>query len=207
MTNRLEEQPISDRLAGVSFGFYTDDEVKKLSVQQIVDPVAFDHLNNPTKKGLHDKKLGVSPFDHKSACPTCGMTVNHCPGHVGHIELAAPIYNPYLFKDAYKLLKAKCFGCHRIRIQSSKLEAFIGAMKLLKAGDVVHSQELKSYLLYAAKEISLFPESGLGDVKKMAAFKHNIEKQGKQFNSKFKLNVDMIDMPNFITKMENAINE
>ena len=32
MTNRLDEQPISDRLAGVSFGFYTDEEVKKLSV-------------------------------------------------------------------------------------------------------------------------------------------------------------------------------
>jgi len=49
MSNRLDEQPISDRLAGVSFGFYTNEEVKKLSVQQIVDPVAFDHLNNPTK--------------------------------------------------------------------------------------------------------------------------------------------------------------
>jgi DNA-directed RNA polymerase I subunit RPA1 len=49
MTNRLDEQPISDRLAGVSFGFYTDEEVKKLSVLQIVDPVAFDHLNNPNK--------------------------------------------------------------------------------------------------------------------------------------------------------------
>jgi len=67
------------------------------------------------------------------------MTVNYCPGHVGHIELAAPIYNPFLFKDAYKLLKAKCFGCHRIRIHGSKLEAYIGAIKLLKAGDIIHS--------------------------------------------------------------------
>jgi DNA-directed RNA polymerase beta' subunit len=207
MTSRFDEQPISDRLAGVSFGFYTDEEVKKLSVQKIVDPVAFDHLNNPTKQGLHDKKLGVSPFDHKSACPTCGMTVNYCPGHVGHIELAAPIYNPFLFKDTYKLLKAKCFGCHRLRIHGSKQEAYIGAMKLLKAGDVIHSQELKSYLLYAAKNISLFPDSGLGDVKKMAIFKANIERQAKFHMKDFKLNVDMIDMPNFITKMENAINE
>ena len=116
MTGRFDEHPIKDKIAGVSFSFYTAEEIKKLSVQQIVDPVAFDHLNNPTKQGLHDKHLGVSPFDHKSTCPTCGMTVNYCPGHVGHIELTAPIYNPFLFKDAYKLLKAKCFGCHRMRI-------------------------------------------------------------------------------------------
>jgi len=86
------------------------------------------------------------------------MTVNYCPGHVGHIELTAPIYNPFLFKDAYKLLKAKCFGCHRLRIHASKQEAYIGALKLLKTGDIVHSQELKSYLLYSAKAISLFPD-------------------------------------------------
>jgi len=53
----------------------------------------------------------------------------------------------------------------------------------------------------------LFPESSLGDSKKVAAFKHNIEKQGKQFSPGFKLNIDMIDMPNFITKMENSIND
>jgi len=104
------------------------------------------------------------------------MTVNYCPGHVGHIELAAPIYNPFLFKDVYKLLKAKCFGCHRIRIHASKLDAYIGAIKLLKAGDVVNSQELKSYLLYAAKAISIFPESGLGDTKKLLAFKKDLER-------------------------------
>jgi DNA-directed RNA polymerase beta' subunit len=204
MTGRVDDHPIQDRLAGVSFSFYTSEEARKLSVQQIVDPVAFDHLNNPTKKGLHDKKLGVSPFDHKSSCPTCGLTVNYCPGHVGHIDLTAPIYNPFLFKDAYKLLKAKCFGCHRLRIHGSKQNAYIGALKLLKAGDVVHSQEMKSYLLYAAKAITVYPEQGLGDVKRMRAFKESIVSQG---NGKIKLNVEDVDLPNFITKLENAINE
>jgi uncharacterized protein (UPF0335 family) len=41
----------------------------------------------------------------------------------------------------------------------------------------------------------------------MAIFKANIERQAKFHMKDFKLNVDMIDMPNFITKMENAINE
>jgi DNA-directed RNA polymerase beta' subunit len=103
------------------------------------------------------------------------MGVNHCPGHVGHIQLTAPIYNPFLFKEAYKLLKAKCFGCHRLRIHGSKIDAYIGALKMLKAGDVVNSHELKAFLLFSAKAIVLFPESSLGDVKRMTAFKHSIE--------------------------------
>ena len=112
-------------------------------MREIIDPLAFDHMNNPTKQGLHDKALGVSPFDHKGICPTCGMTVVHCPGHVGHINLAAPIYNPFLMKDVYKLLKSKCFSCHRLRIHASKRDTYIVCLKLLKAGDLVVSQELK----------------------------------------------------------------
>jgi DNA-directed RNA polymerase beta' subunit len=34
-----------------------------MSVKKIANPVAFDHMNNPMSGGLHDKALGVSPFD------------------------------------------------------------------------------------------------------------------------------------------------
>jgi len=94
------------------------------------------------------------------------MTVNYCPGHVGHIKLSAPIYNPFLIKDIYKLLKSKCFACDRLRIHASKLEVFETTLKLLKAGDLVTSSELKSYFLFAAKEISLIGEASLTDHKK-----------------------------------------
>ena len=89
-----------------------------------------------------------------------------------------------------------------MRIAPSKIDAFTGALKLLKAGDIVTSHELKGYLLHAAKAISLVPESALTDVKRLTAFKNAIEKQGS-----FKINVDTIDLPNFINKIENAINE
>jgi len=128
---------VKDRFAGIGFSFMTDEEIEKLSVTEIHNPVAFDHLNNPTKQGLHDKALGVSPFDHKSTCPTCGMTVNYCPGHVGHINLTAPLYNPFMMKDAYKLLKAKCFACHRIRIHPNKIAVYTRVLKLVKAGELV----------------------------------------------------------------------
>jgi DNA-directed RNA polymerase I subunit RPA1 len=155
MIGHSERLPPKHRFAGVGFSFFTDLEIQKLSVAEIVNPLAFDHLNNPTKQGLHDKRLGVSAFDHKSACPTCGMQVNYCPGHVGHINLTAPIYNPFMVKDVYKLLKAKCFSCHRLRIHPSKIEIYTKVLKLLKIGEIVQSSTLKQYLLFAASTIDL----------------------------------------------------
>ena len=63
---RLDTELIKDRFAAASFSFYTDSEVEKLSVKQILNPTAFDHLGNPTKGGIYEKALGVSPFDHRS---------------------------------------------------------------------------------------------------------------------------------------------
>jgi DNA-directed RNA polymerase I subunit RPA1 len=123
----------------VSFHFLTDLEIEKLSVVEISNPQTFDHLDNPNPHGLHDKRMGVSPFDRHGVCPTCGLTANFCPGHHGHIQLVAPIYNPFMIKEMYRIMKSKCFNCHRLRINESKIEIFIGVLKLIKAGEIVGS--------------------------------------------------------------------
>ncbi len=63
---KLDDELIKDRFTATSFSFYTDSEIEKLSVKQILNPTAFDHLGNPTSGGIYDKTLGVSPFDHRS---------------------------------------------------------------------------------------------------------------------------------------------
>jgi DNA-directed RNA polymerase I subunit RPA1 len=63
---RLDDELIKDRFLSTSFSFYTNDEISKLSVKQILNPNAFDHLGNPTSGGIYDKALGVSPFDHRA---------------------------------------------------------------------------------------------------------------------------------------------
>ncbi len=113
---RLNSEIIMDKFTAASFSFYTDAEVEKLSVCQITNPVSFDAFGNPQVDGLYDKRLGPSPFDNRSSCVTCGLDQRFCPGHVGHIELTAAVYNPFLIKYLYKLLKSKCFSCNRLRI-------------------------------------------------------------------------------------------
>jgi hypothetical protein len=69
---------------------------------------------------------------------------------------------------------------------------------------VVQSLELKTYLLYAAKAISIFPDQSLGDTKRMRAFRESVLEQGR---GHIKMAVEDVDLPNFISKLENAINE
>ena len=140
---KIDENMIKDRLCGVSFQFLTEEEIQKLSVVEVRSTNTFDTLDNPIPGGLHDKKMGVSPFDRNSSCPTCGLTSNYCTGHHGHIQLVAPIYNPFLIKELYRIMKAKCFHCHRIRINESKINAFLSALKLIKAGEIIGSSRIK----------------------------------------------------------------
>ena len=173
---------------------------------RVADTVAFDHLNNPTPKGLHSPFLGVSPFDHKSVCPTCGMKVVQCPGHVGHIQLAVPLYNPFLMKDAYKLLKSKCFACDRLRIHDSKITSYIIALKLLKAGDFVVSHDLKHYLLYAASAFAGVTTNQLTDPSKLKKLKAEVDKLCAPGMKAMQVS-DKLDLPNFFNLIDSRVNE
>lgn len=60
------------------FGFYSDDEIRQLSVCKITSPEARDGLGHPTQGGLYDPKLG--PIEHLAPCPTCNLAYANCPG-------------------------------------------------------------------------------------------------------------------------------
>jgi len=63
---KLDKELIKDRFSATSYSFYTDEEIERLSVKKILNPVAFDHLGKPLSGGIYDKSLGVSPFDPRS---------------------------------------------------------------------------------------------------------------------------------------------
>lgn len=41
------------RLNGVRFSFYSPDEIKKMSVKEINNPIAFDTLNRPIRGNIY----------------------------------------------------------------------------------------------------------------------------------------------------------
>jgi DNA-directed RNA polymerase I subunit RPA1 len=91
-----------------------------MSVKEISNPKAFDKLNHPIRGGLYDPALGVQPHERGTRCVTCGQENLDCTGHVGHIELLLPVYNPYLVNQLMSLLRSKCYYCHKLRITKDR---------------------------------------------------------------------------------------
>lgn len=54
-------QVVSEVIESVGFGFYTNAEVRAISVKQITSPILFDNFKVPVRGGLYDPALG--PID------------------------------------------------------------------------------------------------------------------------------------------------
>ncbi|GBG27507.1 DNA-directed RNA polymerase subunit [Hondaea fermentalgiana] len=112
----------------VAFGFFTPEEIGRLSVKRITNGDSYDALNNPVQNGLYDLALGPTEREH-GKCPTCGLDSMQCPGHLGHIELCVPVYNPLLFPTLFKLIKMMCPICKHFRM--ARHEVRVTRVKLL----------------------------------------------------------------------------
>ncbi len=51
---------VPSTVASISFSFLTTEDVRRISVKQIVNPVLLDELNRPNVGGLYDSALGPS---------------------------------------------------------------------------------------------------------------------------------------------------
>ncbi|CAM9299534.1 unnamed protein product, partial [Choristocarpus tenellus] len=129
----------------IEFGFFSDEDIRGLSVKQITSPVTFDSLNNPLPGGLYDPALG--PTEYHTMCETCGQDQKECPGHMGHVELAVDVYHPLLFGALYKLLRSKCFSCHHLRLSKAKARLASVKMMLVDAGRGHEARSLDEDLL------------------------------------------------------------
>ena len=132
---------IDKQVAGVSFGFYTADDVLALSAAAIVHPHTFDSMHNPVPSGLYDPRMG--PLTPADKCPTCGEGVNQCLGHMGHIQLTMPVYHPVLFDLLCKVMRGKCWWCHGWRVARVKVAVVRVKLELIEAGMLLQAQGLE----------------------------------------------------------------
>ncbi|KAG0748140.1 hypothetical protein G6F57_006388 [Rhizopus arrhizus] len=137
--------PVGTEVDYVSFSFYEPNEIRKISVKQIVNPVLFDALGHPTKGGLYDPSLG--PFQKTQICATCSQDHFNCPGHFGHIEIPIPAYNPMFFDNLYALLRSKCVYCHQFRISRALMKKYTAQLTLLQHGLISQAQALDEIVL------------------------------------------------------------
>ncbi|BDD64349.1 hypothetical protein MPDQ_000327 [Monascus purpureus] len=124
-------RPVPSSIAGVDFGFYSNEEIKAISVKRIHNTPTLDSFNNPIPGGLYDPALGAWG-DH--VCTTCRMNSWSCAGHPGHIELPVPVYNVTFFDQLYRLIRAQCIYCHRLQMSRVQINAYVCKLRLLQYG-------------------------------------------------------------------------
>ncbi|KAJ2303146.1 hypothetical protein IWW55_003072, partial [Coemansia sp. RSA 2706] len=142
-------QPVNSRINGVSFTFCDPDEVRRMSVRQVVNPILLDSLGNPTNGGLYDPAMG--PFTKNHLCGTCSLSYFDCPGHFGHIELPAPVVNPMMFDTLYRFLQGCCPYCHHFAFNRVTAARFVAKLRLLEYGLIQEASDLDNMLPRTAK--------------------------------------------------------
>ena len=142
-----KEDAIHDEATSVSFGVYSADEIRKLSVVEINQPNSFNQLGHPQPGGLYDLHMGPFTDRGELMCPTCMLHCEHCPGHLGHIELPLPVCNPLFYNTILKLLKITCINCHSFKVEDHLKRLYMVQEELLDHGLVIQSQEAQEIFL------------------------------------------------------------
>ncbi|KAF0985214.1 hypothetical protein FDP41_000253 [Naegleria fowleri] len=127
----------------LQFRFFSDEEVDKLSVLEINNPVGHDDFQNPVRGGLYDPRMGLRDNDSLIArCETCGLNHNVCPGHFGHIVLPQPVFNVLLSSEISHVLKLCCPFCEKLHLAPEDKTIYYLVLRLLDCGLTSEAMEL-----------------------------------------------------------------
>lgn len=119
MATAVGEEAIHKIVDQIYFGVMSPQDIRRLSVAEIQTADTYDEDGAPITSGLMDGRLGT--LEPRQRCRTCGNTAIRCPGHFGHIELAAPIIHVEFTKIVQDLLNSTCRNCGRIMLADQRL--------------------------------------------------------------------------------------
>ena len=109
-------------IGAISFGLMDPETYRDMSATKVITADTYDDDGYPIDMGLMDPRLGV--IDPGLECRTCGQHSGSCPGHFGHIELAAPVIHVGFTTLMRRLLRATCRECGSLTLVEEKKEEF-----------------------------------------------------------------------------------
>ncbi|KAI9205990.1 uncharacterized protein BJ171DRAFT_498337 [Polychytrium aggregatum] len=115
-------------IKSIVFESLSPDEIKAVSVIHVTSPELYGTDGKPKPCGLLDPRMGTS--DRSTKCATCESDMIQCCGHIGHIELATPVFHTGFIDRLKKILEIVCSRCFRIRIDVAAPENGVLAHKL-----------------------------------------------------------------------------
>ncbi|KAF1384376.1 hypothetical protein PFLUV_G00117690 [Perca fluviatilis] len=191
------------RLEGLSFGMYSAEEIRKLSVKTITNFRFLDAVGNVAPNSLYDLALG--PADSKEVCSTCCQDFNNCPGHLGHVELPLPVYNPLFFDKLYLLIRGSCLSCHMLTCPRAAIHLLLNQLKLVDHGNMQEVYQIEQVLSQHLEEnpkatgdeieqvLKKFTDTIVGEnaegSEKTKPIKHLVEKKSSLINDFWKIHM------------------
>jgi DNA-directed RNA polymerase subunit A' len=140
------------RIGKIKFGLLSPKEYRKMSVTKVITADTYDDDGFPIEMGLMDPRLGV--IDPGLRCRTCAQRAGDCPGHFGHIELAAPVIHVGFAKLIRKILRATCRRCGHLLLDEIQKQEFLLKMRELKDKNYSADEIVKNVIKEARKSIA-----------------------------------------------------
>lgn len=155
---RCEVSPIVKEVDRVEIGILSSSDVRRLSVA-LIDSQSLDGTGS-----VYDPRMG--PLNEQDICISCGQLEKACPGHMGHIELAAIVVHPRFVRMVIIVLKLFCVTCHRLLLptnhiiieslpkqNSRRLTALIARMKRITVCG--HCNEAQPKFVFTGGQINI----------------------------------------------------
>lgn len=152
------------KIVALKFGLLSPEIVRKISEARVVTADTYDEDGYPFDGGLMDPRLGV--VDPGLKCKTCGSRVGECPGHFGHIELARPVVHIGYAKLMYKVLRAICTECSRLKLSQPTIEEYRHKVRVARQSGQVYDKLIDG-ILKAARPAKQCPhcETAVEEIK------------------------------------------
>ena len=106
-----ENEPPMATIYGVQYGIMSMDDVLRLSSGE-VNSTIITKSGIVQRFGINDSHFGT--ILNNMLCGTCANSMDSCPGHTGHINLAEPVINIEFLSYVHKILTCVCFYCSRL---------------------------------------------------------------------------------------------
>jgi DNA-directed RNA polymerase subunit A' len=144
-------------ISAIDFGLMDPETYREMSVTKVITADTYDDDGFPIDMGLMDPRLGV--IDPGLECPTCGQRSGSCPGHFGHIELAAPVIHVGFSKLIRRLLRGTCRECSHLLLDEAQRGEF--ADRLVRAEEIGEdANDVMKAAIRQARKTSRCPNCG-----------------------------------------------
>lgn len=108
----------------IQFCVFGNNEIKNYSAVSKelygINQAELDDNNQPKRGGLNDTRLGVT-IDSMD-CATCGLSEKYCQGHIGHTELAEPVFHLGYLPFIKQILSCICIRCSKLLVYKNEDE-------------------------------------------------------------------------------------